>query len=240
MGKRISVEFVVKRRKMVAELIGKGLSQVEVVNRLQQEFIEVDGIQLNNPYYVINPNSREPFHKSTICRDYQALKKRWNEDTSKYAREILNERLDVIVASLSIKPTQMLSDILIKSVIDDGIVYFVERESDGCIKIGKSVNALSRISILETEYGKMKPLGWELGGIKREGELHKRFKSIREDGEFFFPAPLLLDYIYENTFVFNPSHIFHRYALLETMYVDMEHRMYRMQAEIDSIKETLG
>lgn len=77
------------------------------------------------------------------------------------------------------------------------MLYFIERESDKYIKIGITINLHNRLSQLIREYGNMTVLGWIAGYLELEGELHWKFRHLREDGEFFRPEQDLLDYIAE-------------------------------------------
>lgn len=78
----------------------------------------------------------------------------------------------------------------------DEVVYFVEDQSNGRIKIGYSKNFPSRFNTLKTSSSAgLEILLLERGTQAREAELHKRFKKCRRYGEWFDPAPKLLNYI---------------------------------------------
>jgi hypothetical protein len=73
----------------------------------------------------------------------------------------------------------------------ESVVYFV-RMGD-LIKIGTTTNLHSRISSLSLTMSHV--LATERGSYSREGDLHRRFASLREHGEWFRAEPELLDYI---------------------------------------------
>lgn len=80
--------------------------------------------------------------------------------------------------------------------LDRSDVYFVQ-QGDGHIKIGIASDVTSRISELQT--GSPVPLRL-LGvmanaGRKTEAELHRRFSSLRQSGEWFRPERELLKFI---------------------------------------------
>ena len=74
-------------------------------------------------------------------------------------------------------------------------VYFVQRESGGPIKIGYSANIPERIAGLQTEYGKLKVLLIIRGSFRKEKSMHKQFAKYRLYGEWFEPAPAVLNEI---------------------------------------------
>lgn len=59
------------------------------------------------------------------------------------------------------------------------------------IKVGISVDPIGRMKAL----GHAKLLGVEFGGRERESELHGRFADHRQVGEWFAPAPLLMEWV---------------------------------------------
>lgn len=78
----------------------------------------------------------------------------------------------------------------------DEVVYFIREKSSGRIKIGYSKNFKSRINSLKTSSpGGLEILLVERGDLKREAELHQRFKKYRQHGEWFDPGPEILKYI---------------------------------------------
>ncbi len=76
-----------------------------------------------------------------------------------------------------------------------GVVYFVERESDGAVKIGVTKNLYTRLGELRRQHGRIKLLGIIKGGLVREKILHWVFEGARLDGEFFAPDDELLGLI---------------------------------------------
>lgn len=79
------------------------------------------------------------------------------------------------------------------------MVYFIQAVHGGPIKIGITAgDPVQRIR----EISRMSPYRLHAlltipGDIRLEAELHKRFATLRQHGEWFSPAPELLDYIYE-------------------------------------------
>jgi hypothetical protein len=72
-------------------------------------------------------------------------------------------------------------------------VYYARR-SDGAIKIGMSMNINARMASLRT-VAPVELLASHDGGREAERKMHKRFAAHRLDGEWFSPAPELLDHI---------------------------------------------
>lgn len=75
-------------------------------------------------------------------------------------------------------------------------VYFI-RADNGLIKIGVAADPKDRLHTLST----MSPVGLSLiavipdAGAKGESNLHRKFAAHRSHGEWFRPAPELVDYI---------------------------------------------
>lgn len=80
MGKKVPKEVTEKRREIVASLMARGMRQAEVVIQLGTEMIIRGGDAINNPSYIVNPNTLEPFDKATINRDFKYLLKGWREN----------------------------------------------------------------------------------------------------------------------------------------------------------------
>jgi len=76
------------------------------------------------------------------------------------------------------------------------VVYFIQRPSDGAIKIGVSNSIRRRVYQLKIESGEdLKVLGIFAGDRKTEKELHAKFDDLRIVSEWFTPDALLLEYI---------------------------------------------
>jgi len=78
------------------------------------------------------------------------------------------------------------------------LVYFITAGGDAPIKIGCSTNVFGRLATLQT--ASPAPLGVVCtlpGDRTTEATLHRRFKDYRLKGEWFSPAPPILDYIRE-------------------------------------------
>ena len=75
-------------------------------------------------------------------------------------------------------------------------VYFIFDEDNQAIKIGRSTNPLHRLS--ELQVGNSKSLGLLKiidGGAELEHKLHKKFKDLRLNGEWFKATQELLQFI---------------------------------------------
>ena len=85
-----------------------------------------------------------------------------------------------------------------RKVLGPGWVYFIQRADGGPIKIGFTTREPGE-RLKQLQCGSPDPLcllGFQMvWGISRERLLHKRFAEHRLDGEWFAPAPAILDYI---------------------------------------------
>lgn len=80
----------------------------------------------------------------------------------------------------------------------ESVVYFVQAGPDGPIKIGLTTSLDSRLRALQTgSPRRLTLLHTEPGGRDRELALHRRWAlhRLRGDGEWFAPAPAILNYI---------------------------------------------
>lgn len=76
------------------------------------------------------------------------------------------------------------------------VVYFVQRESDGAIKIGYSARLHYRLYNLKSVAGEaLKILSIFDGGQQAEKEMHALFDNFRLSGEWFEPRREILEYI---------------------------------------------
>lgn len=77
-------------------------------------------------------------------------------------------------------------------------VYFIESETTGLIKIGRSVNPSSRFNAIRTmSPDKLVLLGSVPEAVCSESELHKRFAKHRKHGEWFESSPEIRELIEE-------------------------------------------
>lgn len=84
---------------------------------------------------------------------------------------------------------------------DSGYVYFFRLSHAGPVKIGFSYDPDERLKKLGQGAPKAQPirmLGVMLGGRPHEKSLHGRFATLRLGGEWFRPAPELMDFIAQN------------------------------------------
>lgn len=65
-----------------------------------------------------------------------------------------------------------------------------------------------------SEYGDVDVLGWQLGGLLLEAELHQKFQQYNTYREWFEPVNEIFDYIEENAFNFDFNFIFYQFALI--------------------------
>ena len=77
------------------------------------------------------------------------------------------------------------------------VVYYLQRESDGMIKIGYSGNLASRLSNLKGDHGSLSLLATHIGGHPEETALHGQFSAqrITVRGEWFRPELPLMKHI---------------------------------------------
>jgi hypothetical protein len=77
-------------------------------------------------------------------------------------------------------------------------VYYVQRESDGLIKIGTSRTIHGRMAALKTAYGPLRLLATHGGTHIEEHRIHDRFAALLAEGrEWFRPELPLLEHIDE-------------------------------------------
>jgi hypothetical protein len=73
-------------------------------------------------------------------------------------------------------------------------VYYVQRP-DGLIKIGTSRMVTVRLETLAREHGPLTLMATHGGGHKEETGIHREFKALRVEGEWFRPELALLMHI---------------------------------------------
>jgi hypothetical protein len=80
------------------------------------------------------------------------------------------------------------------------VIYFIRSEGTGSIKIGMTAgDAEERMPSLQTgNPSQLLVFGYMEGDRQKEAELHRRFASAREGGEWFRPTIALLEYIRDN------------------------------------------
>lgn len=78
------------------------------------------------------------------------------------------------------------------------MVYFVQGEQTGYIKIGMAANVQARMRALQqASPDRLRLLGIMRGGSRKEASLHRRFEHARSHGEWFRPTDDLCAYIGE-------------------------------------------
>jgi hypothetical protein len=80
------------------------------------------------------------------------------------------------------------------------MIYFIQANEGGPIKIGTSVRLSLRIKQLAKEERRtIRVLGIMPGSYADEAALHRRFRDILDHGEWFRPEPALLNLIEQET-----------------------------------------
>ena len=74
------------------------------------------------------------------------------------------------------------------------MIYFLQR-ADNLVKIGTTTNFYKRLSALEKQHGKLKPLAWREGDRSLEQKIHKQFSEYRVVHEWFYLSDALLEYM---------------------------------------------
>jgi hypothetical protein len=77
----------------------------------------------------------------------------------------------------------------------DSVVYFAQRASDGCVKIGTTTDLDARLRRLRSEHGHdvIELIGTAPGGGYQEAQFHRALAEWRLGGEWFRPAAQVLD-----------------------------------------------
>jgi hypothetical protein len=76
------------------------------------------------------------------------------------------------------------------------VIYFLQSEHGGSIKIGRSDDLAKRLVGLQTSRpDKLVVLASAPGTLAQESELHAMFAQVREKGEWFSPTPELMAYV---------------------------------------------
>jgi len=76
------------------------------------------------------------------------------------------------------------------------MIYFIQSKSDGRVKIGSSSDPEARLKQLQTgSSAELILIGKLPGSVDEERALHKRFAEHKTDGEWFFPAKEIFDFI---------------------------------------------
>ena len=80
---------------------------------------------------------------------------------------------------------------------EEKLVYFIQSNTQGAIKIGASADPEARLEALlpSLPFVELKLLATIEGGYKKESELHKKFDTYRIKNEWFRPSNELLSYI---------------------------------------------
>lgn len=93
----------------------------------------------------------------------------------------------------SVKRSQAMT--LRQMTEESSMVYVFQRQSDGLIKIGVTVNVQGRIRTHITEHGPIELLGLIQGTKELEGQMHARFaEHLAEKREWFHPHPDVMEW----------------------------------------------
>lgn len=80
------------------------------------------------------------------------------------------------------------------------MIYFIQGQESGNIKIGYSITPDKRLNNLQTaHYEDLNVIGLLHGSMKDEEKLHKMFEDYHLRGEWYSPGDLLLEYINKNS-----------------------------------------
>jgi hypothetical protein len=86
------------------------------------------------------------------------------------------------------------------------MIYFIQRDVGGLIKIGATSCLTDRLkSLFSPPEPDIKVLGICEGSFADERELHRRFSYLRVSGEWFSPEPSLLEFIRTNASPWDPE-----------------------------------
>jgi hypothetical protein len=78
------------------------------------------------------------------------------------------------------------------------VVYFIQSEHGGSVKIGRADDLAKRLVGLQTSRpDKLVVLAAAPGTVQQERDLHQRFAALREKGEWFSPSQELMDFVRE-------------------------------------------
>lgn len=78
------------------------------------------------------------------------------------------------------------------------MIYFIQSGSDGPIKIGRAFRVERRVKELQTAHHEdLSVIQFLPGGSELENKIHKDLARFRLKGEWFEPAPEVLEYIRE-------------------------------------------
>lgn len=138
---------------------------------------------------------------SDVCEHHLKRARDWIREETKVAAGADLARLNELDAERrrlqreSAREARELREAEEAAEIARSCVYYVQRESDGLIKIGTSRRLSQRMATLRSEHGPITLLLTHPGGHRREGILHGAFLDIRMEGEWFRPEPHLLAWI---------------------------------------------
>jgi hypothetical protein len=87
-----------KRREVIATLLARGLTQVEILEQMSKEHRQLpDGSIKKNPMYLPNPKTGEPYDKSTISRDVKAIRLEWKKVRERSVEQWLDQEVAVLL-----------------------------------------------------------------------------------------------------------------------------------------------
>jgi len=108
---------------------------------------------------------------------------------SEFNDKIINECFNEFLVGVQV-------DLAAISTSSRKLVYFIREMPHGGIKIGTCNSVNKRLLVMQTGNSReLKVVATMKGGFKKEKQLHKHFKYCRIRGEWFSPAPELIDLI---------------------------------------------
>lgn len=108
--------------------------------------------------------------------------------TASERREVTDDFIAIVAARLALSGRERGASA--------PVIYFVQADTDGPIKIGTTTQLEQRLAALSnSDPAKLHLLATMPGDNKDEAQLHKRFRRLRLHGEWFAPDAELRDFI---------------------------------------------
>jgi len=135
---------------------------------------------------------RKGFWYVEKCRIKRSLKTKDKKVAEQLFAEIRNQ--DILDTDKSIVAS--ISGFKIRNKKITGIVYFIQAEIGGLIKIGYTIDLDKRLRTVQAHSSvPAKVIGTMRGSYEIEQEIHSKFASFRKHGEWFVPSDSLLSFI---------------------------------------------
>ena len=162
-------------------------------NAFYYNAIEIIPSNITNYYFINLMNLK---HKFVDCLKKPIIKENIGEFLT-LKRINISEKINYFIEEcLGIKENPKL--IKTEKEEEEKLVYFIQSNIQGAIKIGVSSDPETRLDYLlpvAIPYVELKLLAVIEGGYKKEKELHKKFATYKILNEWFKPSKELLSYI---------------------------------------------